>query len=116
MDLDTGCGTSYLRALSENDVFGIDISKGMIWQCRDKNLSNLIIASYEFLPFKPGIFDLILCINASHYTIAPQKVLKEFKNFLKEEEIILTALNLISLRGINLERRYTVFSLWEIRN
>ena len=118
--LDAGCGTGYyLKALSENDVFGIDISKGMIWQCRDKNLSNLIIASYEFLPFKPGTFDLILCINAFHYTIAPQRVLEELKNVLKEDgEIILTALNLISPRGIfhlfkrilfknkNLERRY----------
>lgn len=123
--LDAGCGTGYyLKALSGNDVFGIDISKEMIKQCNDKNLPNLIVASNEFLPFKYNTFNLIICINAFHYTILPQKILNEMREVLREDgDIILTVLNWTSPRGIfhlfrrvfrkqkNLEGRYTIFGL-----
>ena len=114
--LDAGCGTGYyLKALSENDVFGIDISKGMIWQCRDKNLSNLITASYEFLPFKPGTFDKNKNLERRYKFLAYGRYFNKVK--LKVDDI--TGFNFILTRS-DLKRRnekvLEVFEYIEIEN
>lgn len=124
--LDVGCGTGYyLEVLSrKNEIFGIDIAIEMIKHCKNKNLQNVMIGSFNSLPFKSKIFDLVICINAFHYTSSPKEALNEMNYVLKEDgSIILTVLNWMSPRGIfhlirrylkgkeNLERRYTILNL-----
>ena len=122
--LDTACGTGYyMEKLSENECFGLDISKKMIKCCKEKNLNNICIGTYENIPYKDYCFDVILCVAAFQHSQNPQKVLNEMSRVLKEDgEIIFTFSNWISFRSIihllrkfyrknSYERRYTIFTV-----
>lgn len=122
--LDTACGTGYyIERLQENECFGMDISKKMTQRCKEKNLNNICIGTYENIPYKDYCFDVILCISAFQHSQNPQKTLNEMSRVLKRNgEIILTFSNWTSFRSIihllrklygrrSYERRYTVFTL-----
>ena len=101
--LDAGCGTGfYSKILSDEDFyFGIDISKNMITCCRQKGIENTFVGTYEYLPFKDGIFDTVICINAFQYTKKPVEALTEMSRVLKPDgEIIITFQNWMSPRNI----------------
>jgi len=89
--LDVACGTGYYLQLLSNscECVGSDISKRMIEQCRKKGLKNVLVADYEALPFGNNNFDIILCINAFHYTKSPEKVLHKINRVLKEDGVII---------------------------
>ena len=123
--LDTGCGTGfYLEKLSENECFGIDVSKKMLNQCKRKHLKNVFLGDGAHLMFKNNAFDIILCVNSFQYFPEPIKSLTEMDRVLKESgEVILTSENWGTPRIIahrlfkvfqrqkDLERRYTIFAL-----
>lgn len=101
--LDVACGTGYYLELFLNnhkDIIGVDLSEEMIRICREKGLFMTLIANYEKLPFKNSSFDMVLCMNAFQYADNPYKTLAEFSRIIdKNGKIILTFLNLWSLRG-----------------
>jgi ubiquinone/menaquinone biosynthesis C-methylase UbiE len=68
--LEAGCGTGHwvaqLRPSSEQ-VYGLDLSAGMLGQADQNLLDFLICAEAGRLPFADSIFDLIFCVNAFHH-------------------------------------------------
>ena len=107
--LDVACGTGTYLAIGKRmgaEVFGCDISRNMTQICKDKGINNIFVADYHFLPFKDNTFDLVLCINAIHYTNNVEKVISEMKRVLSDNGIILlTYFNILNFRSINYVRR-----------
>jgi ubiquinone/menaquinone biosynthesis C-methylase UbiE len=90
--LDVGCGPGVMLIdLTKKgyDTIGVDISKGMIEKARrislkhEINASGLIVADIENLPFKNGVFDLIVCAGVIEYLDSDQKALTEISRILK---------------------------------
>lgn len=109
MVLDVACGTGTHLAIAKKngaEVVGCDMSKNMIRACKNKGVNNTFVGNYHFLPFKDKTFDLVLCINAIHYSSDPEKVLSEMRRVSSENGIILfTYFNILNFRGINYVRR-----------
>ena len=107
--LDVACGTgTYLAQAQKNgaEVVGCDISENIIRISKNKGLDNVIVNDYHTLPFKNGTFDLILCINAIHYSNNPKKVLSEMRRVLAVNGIILFSyFNILNFRVINYIRK-----------
>lgn len=107
--LDVACGTGTYLTISEKngaEVVGCDISKNMSQVCKNKGIDNSFIGNYHFLPFQDNTFDLVLCINAIHYSSNPEKVLSDMKRVLTDDGIILfTYFNISNFRGINYVRK-----------
>lgn len=107
--LDVACGTGTYLELAERigtDVVGSDISKNMIQICKNKEINNTLVGDYHILPFEDKTFDMILCINAIHYSNNPKKVLSEMGRILSNNGIILfTYFNILNFRLINKVRR-----------
>jgi SAM-dependent methyltransferase len=69
--LEVGCGTGFwLRALSgrAKRIAGVDFSAEMIVRAKGSGAS-LVRARAESLPWTPGSFDRIVCINALHHFV-----------------------------------------------
>jgi ubiquinone/menaquinone biosynthesis C-methylase UbiE len=107
--LDVACGTgTYLeiaRKFGANAV-GCDISENMIRICKNKGIDNVFVNDYHMLPFKDGTFDLILCINAIHYSDNPKVAINEMRRVLsKDGTVLFTYFNNLNFRSINSVRK-----------
>jgi SAM-dependent methyltransferase len=73
--LDIGCGTGLMtRALvRHNDVWGVDISMGLLWTAC-KNGIKTVQGSAESLPFKDDLFDLVVCMGVLPYYTDPENI------------------------------------------
>ena len=80
--LDVGCGTGFSSKFFDN-VIGIDTSFGLLKQ----NNKNKIQSQAERLPFRDGVFDLILCITAVHH-FDLDKAFAEMKRVGKNDFVI----------------------------
>ncbi len=131
--LDIACGTGTYLEIAKKfgaDTVGCDISENMVRICKKKGFDNVFINDYHALPFKDGTFDIILCINAIHYSDNPKGVINEMRRVLSEDGTILfTYFNNLNFRSINYlrrfykrdhpiskERRYSPFQMREILN
>jgi SAM-dependent methyltransferase len=108
--LDVSCGTgTYLgiaRDLGANAV-GCDVSENMIAVCKNKGFDRVIINDYHSLPFKDSTFDLILCVNAIHYSDDPETVLNEMRRVLADNGTILFSyFNSLNFRSVNYIRKF----------
>ena len=108
--LDIACGTGTYLEIAKRygaNVVGCDISENMVRICKNKGLDNVFINDYHTLPFKDGTFDLILCINAIHYSDNPDKVLGEMRRVLSEDgTIFFTYFNILNFRSANYLRKF----------
>ena len=108
--LDVSCGTgTYLGIASDlgTNAVGCDVSEDMIAVCKKKGFDRVIINDYHSLPFKDSTFDLILCINAIHYSDNPETVLNEMRRVLADNGTILfTYFNSLNFRSVNYIRRF----------
>jgi ubiquinone/menaquinone biosynthesis C-methylase UbiE len=107
--LDVACGTgTYLeiaRKFGANAV-GCDISENMVRICKNKGINNVFVNDYHTLPFKDGTFDLILCINAIHYSDNPKVAMNEIRRVLsKDGTVLFTYFNNLNFRSINSVRK-----------
>jgi ubiquinone/menaquinone biosynthesis C-methylase UbiE len=100
--LEVGCGTGYyLERLTQNECFGIDISKEMLKQCKSKSVERVFLGNINHLMFRDKNFDIILCVNTFQYLPYPTKALTEMSRVLKDNgEIILTSENWLTPRVI----------------
>lgn len=95
--LDIGCGTGRmivpLSELGNVEIYGLDISAGMIREATDKlmnkNNVKLVIGDSQYLPFQRNIFDVCL-MNFGVISFAPdhEKVLRDLNFVMRENGIV----------------------------
>jgi SAM-dependent methyltransferase len=85
--LEVGCGTGrWLAELQSviRQVYGIDLSLGMLQQARQRLGSlSLICGHASHLPFADAMFDLIFCVNAFHHFPQPRAFVSEARRLLR---------------------------------
>lgn len=81
---DNGCGVgNIVKFLNKDDVIGLDISKGMLNHA--KNRMNIVLnGDSQRLPFKDGIFDVVVCRSLLHHLPEPKKGVFEMSRVLKK--------------------------------
>ena len=79
--LEVGCGTGrWLQGLLGYgaNLFGLDFSRGMLRQARATSREfQLAHGRAEQLPYTPGSFELIYCVNALHHFSWPQAFIEQ---------------------------------------
>ena len=131
--IDIACGTGlYMRPLAEkmDQVFGIDISKGMLNKAKkiayEQNIKNIELAraKVERLPFPNEYFDAACCSGALHLFPDTVQALKEISRVLKPRSSF-TVMTFIRKRFFKNEFIYkhlkdkhgaTVFDITELKN
>jgi SAM-dependent methyltransferase len=100
--LSLGCGTGRMEsALSEYiQVFGLDLSRGMLAQAAGRGI-DLVLGNMTQIPFRSGIFSGIYCMQSLHHVganldISPDdrvkaryEVLKEARRVIKTGPLII---------------------------
>ena len=95
--LDVACGTgnmSFELAKRFQRVYGIDISKGMLNNAKQKikmaknRQIGFIYSDGEYLPFKDKSFDAVTCVFAIDHFPNPEKAISEMMRVLKEKGIL----------------------------
>ena len=93
--LDIGCGKGYLlfdflKVIPKAEVYGIDISKYAISNCKEEIKDCLVIGNSNNLPWPDNYFDLVISINTFHnlYTFDLEKSLKEMQRVSKKYKYI----------------------------
>jgi ubiquinone/menaquinone biosynthesis C-methylase UbiE len=96
LEVGVGSGRVALPLLRETTLqfAGIDLSKEMLRIAQMKMLPykqrfNLLMGDAEHLPFRNGVFDVIICMSTLHYFSFPKTILAEFSRALKERGIFL---------------------------
>lgn len=93
--LDIGCGTGWAvgqvakLAGNKGSFYGVDLSPQMIARAKEHFKGNdsfhFLISDSESIPLDDNFFDRIICTNAFHHFLNPDKVLKEISRLLKPE-------------------------------
>ena len=93
--LDVGCGKGYLlydflKVLPKAQVYGLDISKYAIDNCKEEIKDNLYLGNANNLPWPDNYFDLVISINTLHclHTYDLQNALKEIQRVGKKDKYI----------------------------
>jgi len=90
--LDIACGTGEIiyrlaKANPGAELLGVDFSAEMILKARKKNVhlgnTRFAEANAISLPFIDATLDTVLCSEAFHHFVAPEKVLQEVRRVLK---------------------------------
>lgn len=85
--LEVGCGTGrFVESLRETGaaVFGVDASTGMLSHGASRlGPERLAAARANQLPFGPGSFDLICCVNAIHHFDDPRAFILDAAHLLQ---------------------------------
>lgn len=84
--LDVGCGTGRLaRALGElgYEVWGVDISLGMLGQFVGRGAGRAVVADATNLPFFDGSFDLTVCVALLHHIAHPARVAATIREMVR---------------------------------
>lgn len=76
--LDVGCGIGLLthELASKNEVWGVDISLGLLRAAREKGLGT-VLASADLLPFRERDFAVVLCVGVIPYYENPRNIFRE---------------------------------------
>jgi ubiquinone/menaquinone biosynthesis C-methylase UbiE len=91
--LDIGCGTgqfaaAVLERFPETQVWGMDLSDGMLRQCRQRCQAaggrlNLVQGDSQRLPFEDDSFDVITCTHSFHHYPRQECVVAEMHRVLR---------------------------------
>jgi ubiquinone/menaquinone biosynthesis C-methylase UbiE len=99
--LDVGCGPGgYLIALSERkrECYGVDPLKDLSLAKANKKAKEkktpifLCQATGEYLPFRSGVFDLVLCLSTLQHVSDQKRTLHEISRVLKDDGYLLTSI------------------------
>jgi len=98
LDAGVGSGRVFTPLIRETKLplIGLDLSREMLNLARKKmgsisKISDLLLGDIEFLPFRNGSFNLLLCISTLHYFSSPYAALMEFSRVLKKGGIFIYA-------------------------
>ena len=93
--LDIGCGKGYLlydflKVLPEAQIFGIDISKYAIDNCKPEIKNHLQIGTATNLPWADNTFDLVISITTLHnlYAYDLDRALREMERVGKKDKYL----------------------------
>lgn len=78
--LDIACGTgkkAKFIGINESNYYGVDISPIALKSLKDSQRGSPILSDAEKIPFKSGIFDVVLCMYSLEHFSNPKAVLKE---------------------------------------
>lgn len=84
--LEAGCGTGHwLSVLSkfQSQLFGVDLSIGMLKQFENSSKPFCICGSADNLPLRKSSFDFIFCVNAIHQFNNPVHFIQNASSLLK---------------------------------
>lgn len=84
--LAVGCGAGHeLEQLAVQQRHGLDLSRAMLLRARHRlgSGAHLLRADAEFLPYRDGHFDRILCLSLLSHVMNPERVLWEMRRVLK---------------------------------
>jgi ubiquinone/menaquinone biosynthesis C-methylase UbiE len=84
--LEVGCGTGHwLAELKPHvpDVFGLDLSTGMLRQARETGPTGLVRGRGGMLGLAPDSLDLVYCVNAIHHFAQPRAFVAEARRLLR---------------------------------
>jgi SAM-dependent methyltransferase len=84
--LEVGCGTGhFVEVLSRHSAraYGLDVSRGMLQQARQRAADRLVRGLAEQLPFAAGSFDRVCTINALHHFDDRRAFLREAARVLR---------------------------------
>ena len=84
--LEVGCGTGHwLAELASHvsQVYGLDLSTGMLRQARTSVPSGLVRGRGGMLCFADARFDLVYCVNAIHHFDRPRAFIAEAQRLLR---------------------------------
>jgi ubiquinone/menaquinone biosynthesis C-methylase UbiE len=91
LEVGVGTGRNALPLIErvKPQLVGLDLSREMLKQARTKMLSfknglDLIQADGEHLPFVSHAFDAVICMSTLHYFAYQWRILKRFRQTLKE--------------------------------
>lgn len=96
--LDVACGTGEIiaRLAPEHptaDFFGTDFTPAMIVKAKQKNVAsknvNFQEANVTQLPFEDNLFDVVICSDAFHHFLNPEKALQEINRVMKNDGLFL---------------------------
>lgn len=91
--LDVGCGDGYQISYVADiplQIVGIDISKPKLKKAkRSVQKADLICASALKLPFRPGIYNKVLCLELLEHLRSPLEATSEIDRVLKKKGILI---------------------------
>lgn len=88
LEVSIGNGWNLRKFPKDTTFYGLDISKGMLHQCK-KNFkswdinADLFLGSAEYLPFKDGVFDVIFHIGGINFFNDKKRALNEMYRVAK---------------------------------
>lgn len=90
--LDVGCANGgflqYLNGQGFFDLYGIDPSEGFMREAKTKSKFFASSGSAEAIPFKDGMFDIVMIDNVIEHLTDPGRALREAKRVLKEDGLL----------------------------
>ena len=93
--LDVGCGNGkdikFLESLGSSDVYGIDVSKFMIFEAEKivKKPQNLVVGNIEKTSFTDNFFDVVIGRFSFHYLTKFDKVYQELSRIIKKNGLLI---------------------------
>jgi len=83
--LEVGCGTGHWLSIlqSTTQVYGLDLSLGMLRLASTQKLRGLACGQAIQLPFPDQAFDLVFCVNAIHHFGQPRVFISEARRLLR---------------------------------
>lgn len=86
--LDVGCGTGWFaaglqRAVPDVDVYGLDLSAGMLGRAREAGADNLIQGDATSLPLSDQSIDVVVGRGVLHHLPEPEAALAEWRRVLR---------------------------------
>jgi ubiquinone/menaquinone biosynthesis C-methylase UbiE len=107
--VDIGCGIGLMTAglVEKNEVWGVDISSGLLNMARKKGLK-AILASGHLLPFKEDHFDIAICIGVIPYYKDPSRIFSEICRVTRPEGkmVITSTANSLLIRSIRFLKNF----------
>jgi 2-polyprenyl-3-methyl-5-hydroxy-6-metoxy-1,4-benzoquinol methylase len=93
--LDVGCGRGAMSAAfaKHNHVVGVDFSPSLLRRAAEAGLE-VYLADATQLPFQPGQFDCVFCINLIQHILEPQALIKSLEEATRPGgEVLIVSLN-----------------------
>jgi ubiquinone/menaquinone biosynthesis C-methylase UbiE len=81
--LDVGCGTGLLLRHMKEDAIGLDINPWNVKKAKEHTGREIVRGDAEFLPVRPGTFDLVVCTETLEHLPDPLRALGEMCHALK---------------------------------